>query len=44
MYVFKHHIMKKYRGVEVQTYVYLTSVVDGGELLVSLSGHFIPGE
>jgi hypothetical protein len=36
--------MKKYGGVEVQTYVYLTSAPDGGELSVSLSGHFIPEE
>jgi hypothetical protein len=36
--------MKTYGGVDVYTQDFLTSALDGGELLVSHPGRFTPGE
>ena len=38
------HIMKAYRGVEVQLHLYLTSAVDGTEWSASRPGRFTPGD
>jgi hypothetical protein len=38
----KHHAMKTYGGVDVQTHVFLTSALVGGEWSASRSGRFIP--
>jgi hypothetical protein len=36
--------MKAYRGVNVQTHVFLTSALVGGEWSASRPGRFTPGE
>jgi hypothetical protein len=36
--------MKMYVGVDVQTHVFLTSALVGGEWSASRPGHFTPGE
>jgi hypothetical protein len=36
--------MKTYEGLDVQTNVFLTSALDGGEWSASRPGRFAPGE
>jgi hypothetical protein len=36
--------MKEYGGMDVETHVFLTSALDGGEWSTSRPGLFIPGE
>jgi hypothetical protein len=36
--------MKAYGGVDVQTHIFLTSALAGGEWSVSCPARFIPGE
>jgi hypothetical protein len=35
--------MKVYRGVDVETHIFLTSALAGGEWSASRPGHFTPG-
>jgi hypothetical protein len=39
-----HYAMKAYGGVDVWIYIFLTSVLVGGEWSASRPGSFIPGE
>jgi hypothetical protein len=40
--LFKHYAMKAYGGLDVQSHIFLTSPLAGGELSASHSGRFTP--